>query len=139
MSYALTHIYTSPAKDQLSYFIYASSDSCEVQHDQTSSPELLQSYPTLCNPMDCSLWGSMKFSRQEHWRGLPYLLPGCLPNPGISNPHLLCLLHWQVGSLPLVPSRKPRLVWGFGKTDKSCYRSPSFIIYCFFYVFCCLR
>ena len=23
-----------------------------------------------------------------------------------SNPHLLCLLHWQVGSLPLVPTRK---------------------------------
>ena len=25
-----------------------------------------------------------------------------------SNPHLLCLLHWQVGSLPLAPPGKPR-------------------------------
>ena len=24
-----------------------------------------------------------------------------------SNPHLLCLLHWQPGSLPLVPPGKP--------------------------------
>ena len=26
---------------------------------------------------------SMGFSRQEHWRGLPFPLPGDLPNPGI--------------------------------------------------------
>ena len=24
-----------------------------------------------------------------------------------SNPHLLCLLHWQTGSLPLAPPGKP--------------------------------
>ena len=48
---------------------------------------------------------SMGFSRQEHWSGLPFPSPGDLPNPGIepSYPHLLCLLHWQAGSLPLVP------------------------------------
>ena len=27
-----------------------------------------------------------------------------------SNPNLLCLLHWQVGSLPLVPPGKPRII-----------------------------
>ena len=27
-----------------------------------------------------------------------------------SNPHLLCLLYWQVGSLPLVPLGKPLLL-----------------------------
>ena len=43
---------------------------------------------------------SMRFSRQECWSGLPCPPPGDLPNPGI-DPHLLCLLHWQVGSLPL--------------------------------------
>ena len=50
---------------------------------------------------------SMGFSRQEYWSGLPFPSPGDLPNPGL-NPHLSRLLHWQVGSLPLVPSGKPR-------------------------------
>ena len=31
---------------------------------------------------------------------------GDLPTQG-SNPHFLCLLHWQAGSLPLVPPKKP--------------------------------
>ena len=49
---------------------------------------------------------SMRFSRQEYWSGLP------CPPPGISlaqrwKPHLLILLHWQVGSLPLVTPGKP--------------------------------
>ena len=48
---------------------------------------------------------SMGFSRQEHWSELPCLPPGDLPNPGI-NLCLLRLLHWQAGSLPLVPSGK---------------------------------
>ena len=34
------------------------------------------------------------------------LLQGILPTQGL-NLHLFCLLHWQVGSLPLVPPRKP--------------------------------
>ena len=40
----------------------------------------------------------MGFSRQENWSELPFPTPGDLPNPGL-NPHLLCLLHWQAGSL----------------------------------------
>ena len=51
---------------------------------------------------------SMGFSRQEHWSGLPCPPPGDLPNSGI-EPCLLCLLHWQAGSLPLAPPRKPLL------------------------------
>ena len=51
---------------------------------------------------------SMGFSRQEYWSGLPCPPPGELPNPGI-NPRLLRLLHWQAGSLPLVPPGKPHL------------------------------
>jgi len=41
--------------------------------------------------MDCSLKSSlsMEFSRQEHWRGLPFPSPGELPDPGIK----LGLLH----------------------------------------------
>ena len=34
------------------------------------------------------------------------LLQGISPTRG-SNPCLLCLLHWQVATLPLAPSRKP--------------------------------
>ena len=46
---------------------------------------------------------SMGFSRQEYWSGLPCPTPGDLPDPRI-EPSLLCLLHWQVGSLILAPS-----------------------------------
>ena len=43
---------------------------------------------------------------QEYWSGLPFPTPGDLPNPRIEH-HLLCLLQWQVDSLPLVPPGKP--------------------------------
>ena len=51
---------------------------------------------------------SMRFSRQEYWSGVLCPLPGDLPNPRI-EPVSLCLLHWQVGSLPLVPPGKPHV------------------------------
>ena len=43
---------------------------------------------------------SMGFSRQEYWSGLPLPSPGHLLTQG-SSLGLLCLLHWQVASLPL--------------------------------------
>ena len=49
---------------------------------------------------------SMGFSRQKYWSGLPCLLQGIFPTQGLS-PRVLCLPHWQVGSLPLAPSGKP--------------------------------
>ena len=47
--------------------------------------KLLQSCPTLCNPMDCSLLGSSvhEILQQEYWSGLPCPAPGDLPYPGI--------------------------------------------------------
>ena len=48
---------------------------------------------------------SMGFSRQEYWSGFPCPPPGDLPVQGL-NLHLSCLLHWQVGSLPLAPPDK---------------------------------
>ena len=50
--------------------------------------EVAQSYPTLCDPMDCSLPGFsvhriFGFSRQEYWSGLPFPSPGDLPDLGI--------------------------------------------------------
>ena len=60
-----------------------------------------------CNPMDHSLPGSSvhEFSSQEYWSGLRVLLRGIFLTQGL-NLCLLYLLHWQVGSLPLVPSGK---------------------------------
>ena len=48
-----------------------------------------QSCPTLCDPVDHSqpgssgIPGSMEFSRQEYWSGLPFPSPGDLSDPGI--------------------------------------------------------
>ena len=49
---------------------------------------------------------SMEFSKQEYWSG--FLLPtlGDFPTKKL-NPHLFCLLHWRVCSLPLAPCGKP--------------------------------
>ena len=47
----------------------------------------------------------MGFSWQEYWSGLHALLQQMFLTQGL-NP---CLLHWQAGSLPLVPSGKPIL------------------------------
>ena len=47
--------------------------------------EVAQSYPTLCDPMDCShqVPLPMGFPRQEYWSGLPFPSPGDLPDPGL--------------------------------------------------------
>ena len=37
-----------------------------------------------------------------------FFLQGIFPTQGL-NPHLLCLLHWQAGSLPLAPPGKPKV------------------------------
>ena len=65
----------------------------------------------------CTLWTvvhqaplSMGFSRQEYWNGLPFPPPEIFPIQG-SNLSLLCLLHWQAGSLPLAPPGKPTVKW----------------------------
>ena len=70
--------------------------------------ELLQLCPTLCDPVNHSPPGStsLGFSRQEYWSGLSCSPSGELPDPGIELTSL-GLLHWKVGSLQLVPLRKP--------------------------------
>ena len=49
----------------------------------------------------------MGFSSKNTEVGCHFLLQGIFPTQG-SNLSLLCLLPWQVGSLPLVPPGKPR-------------------------------
>ena len=65
----------------------------------------LQSCLILCNPMDCSLPGSlsMGFSRQEYWSGLPCPPPGDLPDPGMDPGSPA----FHEDSLPLVLLGKP--------------------------------
>ena len=57
---------------------------------------------------------SMGFSRQVYWSGLPGSSPGDLLNPYLSH-----FMHWQVGSLPLVPPGKSMLHLISGKIDFS--------------------
>ena len=69
----------------------------------------LQLYLTLCNPMDRSPPGSSVHGDSPGRNtgvGCLALLQGIFPTQG-SNLSLLCLLPWQAGSLPLVPSGKP--------------------------------
>ena len=62
------------------------------------------------------LWDSPGKNTQV---GCHALLQGIFQTQGL-NLHLLCLLHWQVGSLPLVPSGKPK---------SSCLTSISIILF----------
>ena len=68
-----------------------------------------QSCQTLCDPwtVACQAPLCMGFSRQEYWSGLPCPPPGDAPDPGTDS-CLSCLLHWQAGSLLLVPPGKFR-------------------------------
>ena len=66
--------------------------------------KLLQSCPTLCDPTDCSPPGLLcpgDFPDKNTGVGCHALLQGIFPTQG-SNLSLLSLLHWLVGSLPLV-------------------------------------
>ena len=51
----------------------------------------------------------MEFSRQEYWSGVAFPPPVDLTRDQGSNPCLLCLLHWQVDSLPLAPAGKSHI------------------------------
>ena len=67
--------------------------------------KLFRLCPDFCDPVDYSPPGSTVhgISRHEHWSVLPCLPPWYIYDPGI-KPMSLCLWHWQVGSLPLVPT-----------------------------------
>ena len=71
-----------------------------------------QSCPTLCDPRDYSLLGScvhgISQARILEW--LPCPATEDLPDPGIKLTSL-CLLHWQVVSLPLAPPGKGQAKW----------------------------
>ena len=83
---------------KVAYFMYVL---CLVtQSCPTLLPRGLEPTSHLCP------WG---FSRQEYWSGLPCHPPGDLLDPRI-EPMTSGLLHWQAGSLPIVPTGKPILL-----------------------------
>ena len=53
---------------------------------------------------------SMEFSSKNSGVSCHALLQGSFSTRGL-NLHLLCLLHWQAGSLPLAPRGKPEHVY----------------------------
>ena len=61
---------------------------------------------THCNPTEHSLPGSSvhEILQGEYWSRLPCPHPGIFLTQG-SKQNLLCLLHWQEGSLPSVPPK----------------------------------
>ena len=83
---------------------------CNLSLQLAAAAKLLQSCPTLCDPMDCSPSGSSVHgifqARILEWvamlssRGV-FLIQGLNPLP-------LHLPHWQAGSLPLAPPGKAR-------------------------------
>ena len=81
------------------------------------------SCPTLCDPMGCRPPGSSVHgdsSSKNTGAGCYALLQGIFMTQG-RNLHLLCLLHWQVGSLPLAPPGKPLWLLGCGQvTFQNC-------------------
>ena len=72
-------------KKQRHHFANKGPHSQSYGFSSESESEVTQSCPTLCDPMDYSLSGSLSigFSRQEYWNGLPFPSPGGLPDPGI--------------------------------------------------------
>ena len=75
---------------------------------QSVCAKSLRSCPTLCNPIDYSPPGSSVcgiFQARVLERVAVPFSRGIFPNVG-TEPLLLCLLHWQVGSLPLAPPGK---------------------------------
>ena len=67
----------------------------------------LQLCATLCHPIDCGLPGSSAHGDspgKDTGVGCHSLLQGIFPTQG-SYPRLLCLLHWQVGSLATCQNR----------------------------------
>ena len=96
---------------------YSLSDCKRAQVMQCEHAKLFQSCPTLCDAMDCRPPGSCPWDSPGKNTGVGCLalLPGIFPTQG-PNLHLLCLLHWQVGSLLLPPPGKPQVTQMLGQS-----------------------
>ena len=97
---------------------------CRGMKTFSRAPEKFYTLPVvvLCLYVYLSTWQaplSMGFSKQGCWNESPRPPPGDLLNTGLQpvslTLHLLCLLHWQEGSLPLVPPGKPCIPYTWGE------------------------
>ena len=100
--------------------------------------KLLQSWPTLCDPMDCVAWQaplSMGFSRKEYWSGLPCPSSGDLPNPGIKPACLMSpALAGRLFTTPSTWEAPPyRYYWGawlyFSQITSWCIVTGNHLLY----------
>ena len=77
-----------------------------------------QSCPTLCYPMGCHPQGSSVHGilQARILEDCHALLQEIFPTQ-VSNPRLLCLLHWQAGSSPLAPpgGQGTPEIWNWGE------------------------
>ena len=81
-----------------------------LSHQGNLYAKSLQLCPTLCDPVDCGPPGSsihgVLQARILVWVAMPSSRGSSRPQG--STLHLLCLVHGQVDSLPLVPPAKPK-------------------------------
>ena len=94
--------------------------------------KLLQSCPTLGNPMDCSLPRSSVHeifqARILGWVAVPSSRGSSRPRDQTWVSYIY--LHWQAGSLPLAPAGKPTWTWAKSILCLPQY-SPGFFFYSF--------
>ena len=109
---ALPFFFFFISQDEIIYREHAESLFSGTQ--ATRSHFLLLFLVTVMSDSFAALWTvnhqaslSMGFHRQEYWSGLPFPPPGFFP-PQESNPCPLCLLHWQMDSLPSSHLGNPR-------------------------------
>ena len=96
--------------------------------------EVAQLYQTLCHPMDCSLPGAFVHgifqARVLKWVAISFSRRSSLPRDQTNIS--LYLLHWQAGSLPLVPPGKPLICTWISQTHlilRSNMHMPIFLFY----------
>ena len=70
----------------------------------------------------------MKFSRQEYWSGLPFSLPGDLPDPGI-EPTSLASPAWAGRFFTTVPPGKPVATVPGGTDSALCHLESPWLPY----------
>ena len=77
------------------------------------------SHVWFCDPMPTRLLCPWDSSSKNTGVDCHAFLQGIFPTQG-SNMHLLCLLHWKAGSLPLGPSGKPFPKSNWLHTQRKC-------------------
>ena len=95
-----------------------------------------KSCPILASPwtVACQAPLSMEFSMQEYWSGLPFPIPGDLPNPGIEPTSLVSPAlagRFSTTVLPRKPHLFPTCWWSLGflywrTLSHQCFYLPGF-------------